>query len=68
MKFGVETIFGMRNVIVAFMFEIDIFFIKYSRSDDKLAKTYNETLHNNEIRCGDYPWDGQLNFSIYYWN
>ena len=30
MKFGMDTIFGMANSILAFTFEIDAFFIKYS--------------------------------------
>ena len=54
MEFGMETIFGMTNSILAFIFEIDTFFIKYIRSDDKVSKTYKERSHNNEIRYGDY--------------
>ena len=38
MKFGMDTIFGMANSILAFIFEIDAFFIKYSWSDDKVSK------------------------------
>ena len=30
MKLGMATIFGMTNSILAFNFEIDTFFIKYS--------------------------------------
>ena len=68
MKFGMATIFGMANSILAFIFEIDAFFIKYSWSDDKVSKTYKERSQNNEIRYGDYFWDGQFNSGIYFWN
>ena len=38
MKFGMDTIFEMAISILAFIFEIDTFFIKYSWNDDKVSK------------------------------
>ena len=67
-KFGVETIFVMANSILAFISEIQAFFIKYLWSDDKVSKTYNEGSYNNEIRYGDYFSDGLFNSGIYFWN